>query len=157
MSLVVVQLSIEDCHLTIPPVWPLNPMFVPLPLQTTASAGVTVPPTDAGSTIAVATLETATHPPLWTTARNAVANVNGPVLKGLSVEAMSLVVAQVSVEDCHFTISPVCPFNPMVVPFPVQTAKTAGLAVPPTGAAFTVSDTRLELGAGEQVPLTTQT
>src|SRR5512143_370802 len=94
----------------------------------------------AASIATLATLEVATaHIPLCTTPRNSVAVISGPVLRGLSVEAMSLTVVQLSVENCHFTITPLWPLNPMVVPLPLQTTDRAGLAVPPTDAAFTVT------------------
>ena len=63
--------SIEDSHLTMLPVWPLNesvPLFEPLQAD---EEPATVPPTDAGETVISTEVEFAeAHPPLCTTARN---------------------------------------------------------------------------------------
>src|ERR1043166_7511923 len=44
------KLSVDDCHFTMLPVLPLKLTVVPVPVQTEASAGVVVPPTETGST-----------------------------------------------------------------------------------------------------------
>jgi hypothetical protein len=117
-------------------------MVVPLPLQTVKTVGLAVPPTDIGSTVTSAGLERTTpHNPLCTTTRNAVATDSGPVVKGLSVETISFVVVQLSVEDCHSTIVPVWPLKVMLVPLPLQTADNTGLAVPPMAPGSTVTFT----------------
>ena len=43
------------------------------------------------------------------------------------------------VEDCHFTMAPICPANAIVVPLALQTALSTGVAVPPTATGFTVT------------------
>jgi hypothetical protein len=104
----VIPPSVEACHLTIAPVAPLRLTLVPVPLHTAALPAVAAPPTETGSTVMVATLELAAeHTPLCTTARNAVATVNGPVPNGLAVDPMSDQLLPPSVEPCHLMIAPV--------------------------------------------------
>ena len=65
--------TVEDCHLVMPPVYPVRlnvVLLVPVQAAVTASS---VPPTVAGSTGIVVPPEFATlHSPLWTTARKLV-------------------------------------------------------------------------------------
>jgi hypothetical protein len=97
-----------------------------------------------GSIVTVAALEVANpHPPLCTTARNTVATVSGPVLNGLSVEAMSDQELPPSAEACHLTIAPVFPPRLILVPEPLQTSELAAVAVPPTETGSTVTVTEL--------------
>src|ERR1017187_4638949 len=106
MSTQIVPL-VEDCHLTIPPVWPLRLMVVLVPRQICGALAVAVPPTDTKSTVTSATNEfVAEQTPLVTTARNWVLFVKLPVFRGLAVEAMSTQVVPL-VEDCHPAIAPV--------------------------------------------------
>ena len=54
--------SVEDCHLTMLPVWPVSVMFVPVPLLTAAVIGIVVPPTHAGLTVTVVEPAADGHP-----------------------------------------------------------------------------------------------
>ena len=95
-----------DCHFTINPVCPLTLIVVLFPAHTGLTAASAVPPTLAGSTVTVATLELALgQAPLCTTARNCVVWLRFPVGSGLAVEAISVQVLPSS-DDCHFTIAP---------------------------------------------------
>ena len=53
MSVQVAPPSVEDCHFTIEPVWPLKLIVVEEPLQIGEAAGLAVPPPLVGLTVAV--------------------------------------------------------------------------------------------------------
>jgi hypothetical protein len=68
----------------------------------------TVPPTDAGSTVTVASAEFAEeHTPDVITARYFVVAVRSVAVRVVVVLAMSTGVVQLSTDDCHFVIDPV--------------------------------------------------
>ena len=69
---------------------------------------VTVPPTDTGLTVIVASAELADeHAPLVTTALYLVVTVRFVAVSVVVVLTISTVVVQLSTDDCHFVTAPV--------------------------------------------------
>jgi len=85
-------LSVEDCHRTIPPVWLVSVISVPLFEHIPPIPPPTrMPPLGTASTPTAASVEyVSAQAPLVTTARNRVLVVRFPVTSGLSVEASSI-------------------------------------------------------------------
>jgi hypothetical protein len=102
------QLLVEYCHFVIVPVYPESVSVVLLvPVQTVASEE-TVPPTDTGSTVTVASAELAEeHTPLVITARYFVVAVKLVAVSVVVVLAMSTGVTQMSTDDSHIVMLPV--------------------------------------------------
>jgi hypothetical protein len=150
----------EYCHPTIIPVCPLKLIVVLLTpsLHISGLPADAVPPTDGWSTVTVAGLEMAVEQtPLCTTASNSIVAVSDPVFKGLAVEAMAVQVFPPSVEYCHPTIAPVCPFK-LIVVLLTPSLHISGLpanVVPPTDAASTVTVATVEVAGGELAPFCT--
>jgi hypothetical protein len=154
MSLQVIP-SVELCHLSTVPVLPAKvskPLVLP---EQMAVPPVTTPPTEVGSTPTVTGVELTTEQlPLWTTALNCVAWVNGPEVYVVNVLAMSLHVLYGETELCHFTTVPLFPDKvsvPLVLPMhTLATPVTAQLTV--IGSTVTVVEAEVEV---EQLPLWT--
>jgi len=73
-----VKLSNDDCHWILPAL-PVKVIVLPVPEHTDEDIGVAVPPTEAGVTVTVVSVEfTELHTPLWTTALNWVVAVKVP-------------------------------------------------------------------------------
>jgi hypothetical protein len=153
ISFTVAQLSSEDCHFVTEPTWPESVRVVLLvPVQTVVPPE-TEPPTEAGSTVIVASAELAVeHTPLFITARYFVVAVKLVAVSVVVVLAMSTGVTQLSTDDCHFVIVPVCPDRVRVVLLvPVHTVVLPATE-PPTDTGSTVTVASAEL-AEEHTPL----
>ena len=61
-----IELSGDDCHFTIEPVFPASVIVVPLPVQTSPAVGEAVPPTEVGFTVRLAGAEVTLPPVLLT-------------------------------------------------------------------------------------------
>ena len=112
---------------------------MPVPLQIGDAVGVAVPPTEVGLTATWDEVEFVDEQaPLCTMARKYVFVVRLLVVYGLFVDAI-LDQLELSRDDCHFVIVPVCPASATVVLLPLQTVLVAGVVVPPTEVGFTVA------------------
>jgi hypothetical protein len=108
MSTGVTQLSTDDCHFVTVPVCPDRVRVVLLVPEQTVALPATVPPTEAGSTVTVASAELAEeHTPDVITARYFVVAAKLVAVRVVVVFAMSTGVTQLSTDDCHFVIDPV--------------------------------------------------
>jgi hypothetical protein len=152
---VVDQLSVEDCHSCTLPMLPESVRSVLFVAEQTSVEPEIVPPTEAGSTVTVASLELAEgQTPFWTTARYFVVAVR---LMGLQVEVileMSPEVNQLSVEYCHFTTFPLFPVRFKVVLLTPEQTVVEVPTDPPAEAGSTVTVATLELSV-KQAPLWT--
>jgi hypothetical protein len=153
ISFTVAQLSSDDCHFVTEPTWPESVRVVLLvPVQTVVPPE-TEPPTEAGSTVIVASTELAVEQtPLFTTARYFVVSVRLVAVRVVVVFATSVALPQLFVEYCHFVIVPVCPESVRVVLFvPVHTVASEETE-PPTDTGSTVTVASAEF-ADEHTPL----
>ena len=108
MSVEVTQLLIEYCHLVMLPVYPDKVNRVLLIPEHTVAEPATEPPTEAGATVMMASVELAGEQiPLVTTALYFVVNIRLIAVYVAVVLAMSVEVSQLSVEYCHLVMLPV--------------------------------------------------
>ena len=115
---------------------------MPVPLQIGEALGVAVPPTEIWLTATWDDVEFVDEQaPLCTMARKYVFVVRLPVVYGLFVDTI-LDQLELSRDDCHFVIVPVCPASATVVLLPLQTVLVAGVVVPPTEVGATVMVSR---------------
>jgi len=151
----VTQLSVDDCHLVIVPVWPDNVSVVLLVPEQTVALPAMVPPTDTRLTVIVASVEfIEEHTPLVTTARYFVAIVKLTAVRVVVVFVISTGVTQLSVDDCHLVTVPVCPDNVSVVLLVPEQTVALPATVPPTDIGLTVTVTSVEF-EDEHTPLVT--
>jgi hypothetical protein len=107
-SFTVLQLSVDHCHFVTEPVCPERVRAVLLVPEQTVVLPATVPPTEAGSTVTVASVEFAEEQtPDVITARYFVVAVRSVAVRVAVVLATSFTVPQLFVEYCHFVIDPV--------------------------------------------------
>jgi len=144
--------AVDDCHLVTVPVSPLNVKVVELVPEQTVALPAILPPTEAGSTVTVASAELDDEQlPLVITARYLVMVVKFVAVCVVVVLAISTGVTQLSVLDCHLVIVPVWPDKVSNVLFvPVHTVELPAI-LPPTETGSTVTVTSAVLGV--QVPL----
>jgi hypothetical protein len=106
-SVEVAQLSVEYCHFVTEPVCPERVIVVLLVPEHTVVPPATVPPTESGLTVTVASADVADEQtPLVTTARYFVVAVRFVAVRDVVILAISFTVAQLSSEDCHFVTEP---------------------------------------------------
>jgi len=108
MSVEVAQLSVEYCHLVMLPVYPERVRRVLFTPVHTVAEPATDPPTEPAVTVTVTSDELAGEQvPLVTTALNFVVVTRFVAVYVADVFAMSVEVAQLSVEYCHLVMLPV--------------------------------------------------
>jgi hypothetical protein len=151
----VTQLSVDDCHLVIVPVCPDKVSVVLFVPEQTVVLPATVPPTETGLTVIVASGEFAEeHTPLVITAWYFVVAVKLVAVRVVVVFAISTGVTQLSVDDCHLIIVPICPDKVSVVLLVPEQTVVLPATVPPTETGLTVIVASVEF-AEEHTPLVT--
>jgi hypothetical protein len=155
ISTIVTQLSVDDCHLVIVPVCPDNVRVVLLVPEQTVALPATVPPTEIGFTVIVASVEFVDEQtPLVTTAWYFVVAVKFVAVRVPVVFVISTGVTQLSVDDCHLVTVPVCPDNVSIVVLVPEQTVALPATEPPTDTGETVIVASVEFDK-EHTPLVT--
>ena len=107
--------------------------------EQTVALPATVPPTDIGLTVIVASVEfDKEHTPLVITARYLVDIVKLVAVRVVVAFVISTGVTQLSVDDCHFVTVPVCPDNVSIVVLVPEQTVALPATEPPTDTGETV-------------------